>query len=340
LAGSLLHDGPNVLEFWTDAAAMNAWSLAIEPGHAQPESFASDDGGATWRNERMAYLNAVRGEYVVRVRLDAGDDPPPPAPVWERPTNPRVAHLRQILPAPAAAPGRLMDRVRALTSWLSTSWEHTGSALASQYAPWDAPTILAWGSARAGHAGQRPIAMCVHYAVSFVSACQAAGIAARCAPITGAINGFDGHFVAEVWFDEYGKWVAVDPNVDAVFWRDNTPLSLPEIQGIQGDLGPCVEWGPGSGFQRRNPRLAAWLETTYLPGHCFRHRSVWPRADFLTHPELTPPGHGTTPYCETALVWEARDRARGFGMFPFFAPPSYFVAPPPIVGPKDLTGLE
>jgi hypothetical protein len=47
------------------------------------------------------------------------------------------------------------------------------------------------------------------------------------------------------------------------------------------------------------------------------------RADLLSRPEFSPPGHGATSYCETGLVWEKRDAA-GLGMFPAFAAPAYF----------------
>ena len=53
--------GENTIDFWCDARPMNAWSLAIEPGHADPRSFITDDGATTWRNDHMGYLNTFRG---------------------------------------------------------------------------------------------------------------------------------------------------------------------------------------------------------------------------------------------------------------------------------------
>lgn len=192
----------NVFEFWTDSPSMTAWSLAIEAGHPKAASYISDDGGLTWRNKKMAYLNVLSGEYIVRIRLNEGEDPPPPPMVWEEPNNPRLERLRAIAPPKARTSGQLLDRVRGLTSWLSTSFEHTSSGRAAQYAPWDAETILAWGRAKSGHAGQRPIVMCVHYSAAFVSFCQAFGIHARGAALARTPNGYDGHFVTEVWFPE------------------------------------------------------------------------------------------------------------------------------------------
>ena len=75
---ALLNAGENTIDLWCDSKPMNAWSLAIEPGHAYPRSFISDDGGETWRNDHMGYLNTFRGEYLVRMRLAEGEDPLPP----------------------------------------------------------------------------------------------------------------------------------------------------------------------------------------------------------------------------------------------------------------------
>ena len=42
---TLLKPGPNTFELWTDATAMDAWSLGLEAGHETPHSAISDDGG-------------------------------------------------------------------------------------------------------------------------------------------------------------------------------------------------------------------------------------------------------------------------------------------------------
>ena len=325
---SLLKEGPNDFELWTDTGVMDSWALGIEGGHAQPGSALSDDAGATWRSERMGYLNVMRGEYVARIRLAEGEDPAPDPVVPEDPTCARLEPLREAAPSEARQPGPLLGRVRALSTWLSSSWEHTASNRAAQYTPWDAGTIVSWGSRRSGHDGQRPIAMCVHYAAAFVSFCQALGIPARCAVLIGTPNGFDGHFVAEVWFEEFGKWVMVDPNSDAICWRGAQPLSIPEIQEAGDKVADLIEWGPGSDYQRTFPHMVEWLRDNLEQGVCFRHRSVWHRADLISRPELSPPGHGSVSYCETGLVWETRDKER-FGMFPLFGEPAYFEAPPP-----------
>ncbi len=328
LPPTVLKPGPNTFEFWTDAQAMDAWSLAIEGGLPNPGSYLSDDGGEHWRNDKMGYLNILSGEYVVRVRLAEGEDPAPPTFVWEDPHNPRLAHLRQRLPAAALQPWPLMERVRALTHWISTSWQHTDSSKAQQYAPWDAETALSWGRVRTGHDGHVPIVMCVHYGAAFVSGAQAAGFPARAVVSADTLNGYGGHFTTEVWFDEYRKWVLVDPNLDVIFYRGDVPLSVREIQEAGADLGGLIRWGRGSEFQRRYPHIEAFVADNYVRGAWIRSRANWARADFLTRPDLTPPGHGMAAYSETSLVWTADLRSRGFGMFPYFGDRDYFESPP------------
>lgn len=321
--------GANTFEFWGATPAMTGWSLAMEHGHPQPQSFISDDAGQTWRNQNMCYLNASSGEYVVRLRLAEGADPAPPAMLWEDPRHPRLENLRRLLPAAAlddSAPR--LTRIQALSTWLSQSWTHTHTAHAAQYTPWDAETILAWGGSQIGHDGRRPIAMCVHYGVAFVTACQALGLPARCAVFNSEINTFDGHFVAEAWLEEYQKWILVDPNADALFVQAGVPLSVSEAQAAGADLSPLVQWGPGAAGQRAVPHMETFVQANLLKGLYLRRRSLWPRADFLTHPEHTPPGHGATAYCETGLVWAAPAGDPTLGMFPYFGDDAYFDAPP------------
>ncbi len=325
---SALRTGTNLFEFWTDAEAMDAWSLALEDGHREPGSLVSSDGGATWRDGQMGYLNVARGEYIVRMRLAEGQDPIPPAMAWEELHHPRLKRLCEMLPVEALRSKPTLGRVQALNTWVSTCWRYRNSNDTPQYAPWDAATIMSWGKAERGHDGRPPAVMCVHYGVALVTCCLAIGIPARGAIFTGSINGWNGHYTAEVWMKEYQKWVMVDPTKDAILFRDGVPMSVSDIRQMGDDLLPFVKWGPGRDFQGQNEFLESWISDNFRRGVYYQHRSVWPRADFLSHPELTPPGHGSTSYCETNLVWEEKDLDQGFGMFPYFAGADYFDAPP------------
>lgn len=328
----LLTAGNNTIEFWCDARAMNAWALAIEPGHIDPGSFLTEDGGVTWRNNRMCYLNAVNGEYLVRVRLAEGEDPAPPPMVFNDPDHPRLAALREILPA-AARDETLpaCERIRALSTWLSSSWEHTpyGPDLGIVCTPWDPETVLAWAPEQMGHNGLRPMANCIFWGVSLASAAQAIGIPARCAIWAGKPGKADGHFTTEWWSRKHRKWAMVDANFDAMFFRDGVPLSTKELQALSpADLHAVTDHGPGVQKQYENQRVVHWMRDGERRARSLENRAVWYRADQLTHPEFNPVSHGAgTAYAETGIVWEQGAESI-YGMHCLFGDQDYFAAEP------------
>jgi len=320
--------GENVIDLWTDTSAMTGWSLAMEPGHAEPASYASDDEGHTWRNGQMGCLNANRGEYVVRARLAEGEDPAPPAFVNEDLSHAKAKALRARLPAVALTDAPLYERVRAISAWIAGSFEHRGSDRAALYAPWDAETILAWGAAAMGQGGHPTVTMCVHFAVAFVSACQVAGITARCAVTTANVDSGNGHFVSEVWFPSLNKWVMVDPNMDYVVCVGDNLLSLPEVHALGSAIKKHIVYGPGTEYQKQYEHMRLFLENGIESNTCFKYRGLWPRGDLLSNPRFSPPDHGSLNYCETDIVWESRNLHEGFGMFRYFAKDDYFSAAP------------
>ena len=327
----LLRAGDNVLEFWTDSTAMNSWALGLEAGHADPNSFVSDDSGRSWRSHHMAYLNVVRAEYVVRVRLAEGEDPAPPSMVFNDPDDPRLESLRATMPAQALDRSLpKLERLRAISTWLASSWEHTPAApdLGVINSPWDPETVLAWAPGQCGHNGLRPTANCIFYGVAFANAAQAIGVPARCAIFAGKPGKADGHFTAEYWSDEHRKWAMVDPNFDDFFIRDGVPLSVSELQKLGSDLEDVTARGPGAESQRPNQRVHRWFDSHERRARSLEFRTAWYRADQLTRPEFSPPAHGGGgAYTETGIVWEERDKDT-WPMFPLFGSPDYFDAPP------------
>ncbi len=328
---ALLNAGDNVFDFWTDSTAMNSWALGLEAGHADPSSWVSDDSGRTWRNHHMAYLNVVRAEYVVRVRLAEGDDPAPPPMVFNHPDDPRLESLRAIMPSRSLDESLPQsERLRAISTWLASSWEHTaaGPDLGILNTPWDPETVLAWAPGQCGHNGLRPMANCIFYGVAFANAAQAIGVPARCAIFAGKPGKADGHFTAEYWSEEHQKWAMVDPNFDDFFTRDGVPLSVGELQKLGSDLEAVTERGPGAESQRPNQRVHRWFDSHERRARSLESRMVWHRADQLTRPEFSPPAHGAGgAYTETGIVWEERDKET-WPMFPLFGSPEYFDAPP------------
>lgn len=324
IPADLLKEGNNRIEIWSQGDAMDAWTIAMDnQANEDCSSFLSIDQGNNWTAIHKGRLAVSRGEYLIRIRLEEGADPMPVEWVDGDFAHSRLSTLRNLMPSELRSASSTLYKARLLSGWVSQSFEYTcASEKSSLYTPWDAATILSWGKSQKGQNGERPMAFCIHYAVVFIAACQAIGIHARGAVFTEHINSFNGHFAAEVWMPEYKKWVFVDPNIDAVFLMDGKPLSVTELR-LLPDLGPFACFGPGYAYQRQNPAIVEFMKI-YLNGRFMRLRGIWPRADFLSHPELTPPGHGSLAYCETDFVWEENSE---LAMFPNLVEPAYFDYP-------------
>lgn len=321
-AGTAL--GPTSVVLSSEGSSMSAWSLAVD--HSATGDELSVDGGASWSSERIGYMQVGAGRYVVRARVKSGDDPSPAAHIWE--TTPSAStEFLDLMPREAREAPDPWDAVRILSTWVAKSWTYRNTSEALQYAPWDPVTILQWGETQRGHGGNLPVVMCVHYSIVLVAACQALGIPARSAVLTGTINGFNGHFVTEVWMERWRRWVMVDPTYDVIIDGPDGPADIRTIRAL-GNLAEYVSAGEGIAALMSTVAGREWFDDVFLPGLCFQNRSVWPRSDFLSRPDVTPPGHGTSSYSELELVWERSSLDRGFGMFQFFADDDWFDAPP------------
>ncbi|HEX8253741.1 MAG TPA: transglutaminase-like domain-containing protein [Thermoanaerobaculia bacterium] len=116
------------------------------------------------------------------------------------------------------------DRVRAMSRWVRTRWEHNGSNEPSKYDP---ITILEEASK-----GQR--FRCVEYSIVLAAALNSVGVPARVLNLktvdaetreSGA-----GHVVAEAYLRDRRKWVMVDGQFDVIPMRGTTPLNAVEFQ--------------------------------------------------------------------------------------------------------------
>ncbi|MBI3923439.1 MAG: transglutaminase domain-containing protein [Armatimonadetes bacterium] len=328
LPAGVLRDGENTIELWTDAQGQVGWSLALETGHRDPRSYASSDGGKTWRNERMGLHQAHRGEYVVRLSLSTSIPVPLPRFVWERPDHERLTELRALLPADITKIEDPWLRARALATWVSQAWTWRNTSPTGLYTPWDPFTILSWNEGVHVPGGSEgSIRSCVHYGVTFACACLACGLPARCVIGAGDITSLGGHFVCEVWHLEYNRWCMVDPNLDMCFVEKGRPLGAEEIYDRRASLRSLADYGPGVECQL--PRLGDFLEQDVLEGKPYRLTGLWCRNDFLSRPDLTPPAHGHQAYCETGIVWRNHNvEGDELGMFPFVAEADYFNEPP------------
>lgn len=208
-----------------------------------------------------------------------------------------------------------------LAGFLSSAWPYSNELDGgSAYAPWDARTILNWGKAGCDPSGEKCIAMCVHYAVCFVQFCVAMGVPARAIILTSDVNTPSGHFVTEVWLEEYQAWALIDPNLHLCYQDPDTgcPLSAAELARLQDEPRALAQLGEG--FQSQKIRLGSYLEEVCLPGDVYRHWGVWQRHDWIARPDLVPPQHGTVLYAETDIIWcaDTEEDVAKMGMFSHF----------------------
>lgn len=119
-----------------------------------------------------------------------------------------------------------LERFILLRNWVRRQWPHNEGNCAR---PWDALDIL---SAPAGDHG-----MCVHYGVVFTQCALALGFHARQLILRN-------HYVADIWSNDYGKWILMDVEAvqkegwdrhgTALYWdraRD-VPMSSVEIHRV------------------------------------------------------------------------------------------------------------
>lgn len=117
------------------------------------------------------------------------------------------------------------EKILRLKRWIRHQWENGWDRGTLQFVPpWDAMVVLEL-------AGQKlSLGMCTHYSSTFVQCCLAVGIPARVTIISC-------HCVAEVWSNDYKKWVMMDPGCDTDdgrkgtrhFERNGIPMSALEL---------------------------------------------------------------------------------------------------------------
>lgn len=315
----LVKAGPNTIKLSSASLAMNSWMLAIEGGgHRDLRSWLSTDDGKTWQNEFMGAHHGLRGEYIVRLRSLSPKlrDPEPARPVYEDPNHPRVRELAKLVPANVRGIRDTWKKAVALREWVCSKWVH--DPFGAAYSPWDPWTVLEWTRRGGGHGQATKIAMCVHFGSTMAALGVAIGLLARPVVMTEAINTMHGHFVTEAFDEKRGKWVLHDPNVDVHFEAGGVPMSAVELcEAVnRGEtLRSLVKPGPCTAGQP--PHIKAFIRDVGLTGLCFRHIGLWLRNDYVSHPEVAPPNHGTVQYAETDSVWWDRDGKRAMEMFPW-----------------------
>ena len=117
------------------------------------------------------------------------------------------------------------DQFIRLSEWTRHQWENGWDMGEIDFCPpWDGLLILELASRKLG------LGMCTHYSTVFVHACASLGLIARTLVIRC-------HCVAEVWSEEYGKWIMIDTGGDSndqtkatyYYVKNDVPMSALEI---------------------------------------------------------------------------------------------------------------
>jgi hypothetical protein len=139
---------------------------------------------------------------------------------FERSSHPRLVQLREREGLDRVVDGAKteLEQFVLLRDWTKRQWKHS---IPNPYPPWDALVILDW--IRSGKTG----GFCAQYAVVFLQACLSLGYQGRYIDINK--EGGTGHFVTEVWSNQYAKWIVMDPDYNIHYERQGIPLSALEL---------------------------------------------------------------------------------------------------------------
>jgi hypothetical protein len=222
---------------------------------------------------------------------------------YEDPSHPALAALRRRLKLDEILSGARGDfeRINRLRHHVSTLWEHTLPE--TDYPEWNAMEILD-RKERLGAGG-----MCIQFSIVLIQALQSLGYHAR------HVNIF-AHETVEVYVDELGKWVHVDPEslFDSYEYNTETGEPINVLQQHQHFLR-SLGFSADSPINWMSTRPWAWPEkaddakpqplafSTFTgklndPGQPPpQHRLAGflryiPRNDFLSRPHPRPVNHG------------------------------------------------
>jgi hypothetical protein len=162
-----------------------------------------------WNVNQVEVVDCIKGEKQFCFR-------------YENIQSPKVKWLQQYtLPIIADSRGQ-WDMFLSLRRWVREQIPNRDPLIESQ---WDAQRILqtVWKDDSVGF-------ICDAYAATYVSACVSVGLTARMFHL-GDVYG-KGHYVTEVWSDDYAKWVLMDPLYNCHFTLHGLPLSALELHHL------------------------------------------------------------------------------------------------------------
>ena len=209
------------------AQAMEAIRQAVAVGFTDYSKYRSDTDLDSLREDpafksMLAEIKAKDGP------MPLVWDPAQPAPsfpvLYDDPKAPQFLEMRREFAIDAVVAGAKDDyeRLRRLAHWVSSRWKHSPNQMASKSDPL---TIL-----REAQKGGRFI--CREYAIVMAGVAAAYGMPARVVNLMPreVETRSEAHSAAEVWLDEFGKWVLADGQYGAIGELDGVPLSGIEFQ--------------------------------------------------------------------------------------------------------------
>ncbi|MFI5362328.1 MAG: transglutaminase-like domain-containing protein [Elusimicrobiota bacterium] len=158
------------------------------------------------------------------------------------------------------APGKTQfDKIVLLRKWAHDQWVNHG---AFYYPPWDAVEILDLARKYQNNG------FCGQYSIVFAQAAQSLGLHVRYVNL--------GHFLTEVWSDDYDRWVVMDPTNDWHYERNGIPMNGRELaDAAWHDKGEGIDKIGSDGS--RTPLAADGLKA-------WRGYTIVTRSDHLSKP--------------------------------------------------------
>jgi len=212
--------------------ALAAIRQAVAAGFTDFSKYQSDTDFDSIRGdpEFKSLLAEIKAKYGPVPLVWDHSQPAPPFPVlYDDPKAPQLLEMRGEFAIDAVVAGAKDDyeRLRRLAHWVSTRWEHSPNQMASKSDPL---TIL-----REAQKGGRFI--CREYAIVMAGVAAAYGLPARVVNLLPreVETRSEAHSVAEVWLDQFGKWVLADGQYGAVGELEGVPLSAIELQAALAD---------------------------------------------------------------------------------------------------------
>jgi hypothetical protein len=198
-----------------------------------------------------------------------------------------------------------------LREWVAQQWSYKSG---NHYPPWDALVILDWLRRTRTDAGGG----CMHYSVVFCQCCLSLGFVARLVIVEPKDNYIgDGHFMCEVWSNDFRKWILMDATTNGHFEANGIPLNLLEVRSMW-EIGQLDNIQLVSGPARASSILGEHYLIEHLKRGGYRYAGLVLRNDHLSSLSPWEPDHGWVPYKWTGFLWWGRDVLTERRPFPLY----------------------